>query len=172
MTYSSTRGFSLAPVTAGNGVLGTSTLPFYNLYLSHCIYYTSPPTGSGTAVYINSNGAIVKYSSDRRLKNSIAEVTNDELNPERLYDLPIWQYKYNADTLEVGDDLCDKDVIGFMADEVDKYYPRACAYDKDGIPTSWNPNVMIPAMLQLIKNQKAEIDELTKCVKQLVSIIS
>lgn len=172
MTYSSTRGFSLAPVTAGNGVLGTSTLPFYNLYLSHCIYYTSPPTGSGTAVYINSNGAIVKYSSDRRLKNSIAEVTNDELNPERLYDLPIWQYKYNADALEDGDDLYGKDVIGFMADEVCKIYPRACAYDKDGIPTSWNPNVMIPAMLQLIKNQKAEIDELSKCVKQLISIIS
>lgn len=172
MTYSSTRGFSLAPVTAGTGTLGTSDLPFYNLYLSHCVYYTSPPTGSGTAVYINSNGALVKYSSDRRLKNSIVEVTNDELNPKRLYDLPIWQYKYNADTLEANDDLYDKDVIGFMADEVDKCYPRACAYDKDGTPTSWNPNVMIPAMLQLIKDQKKEIDELSKGMKQLVSIIS
>lgn len=172
MTYSSTHGFSLAPVTAGKGLLGTTDLPFYNLYLSHCVYYTNPPTGSGTAVYINSSGALVKYSSDRRLKNSIMAVTNDELNPERLYDLPIWQYKYNADVLEDGDDLCNRDVIGFMADEVASIYPRACAYDKDGTPTSWNPNVIIPAMLQLIKDQKKEIDELSKCMKQLISIIS
>lgn len=144
----------------GNIDLGSSAYPFYNAYLSHCVYYTDPPSGGGTAVYINSNGALVKYSSDRRLKNSIAEVTNDELNPERLYELPIWQYKYNDDVLEDGDDLKDKTVIGFMADEVASIYPRACAYDKDGTPTSWNPNVMIPAMLALIQKQKQEIEEL------------
>lgn len=145
---------------SGNVDLGSTAYPWYNLYLSHCVYYTDPPSGGGTAVYINNNGALVKYSSDRRLKNSIAEVTNDELNPERLYELPIWQYKYNDDVLEDGDDLKDKTVIGFMADEVASIYPRACAYDKDGTPTSWNPNVMIPAMLALIQKQKQEIEEL------------
>ena len=144
----------------GNVNLGSEAYPWYNLYLSHCVYYTDPPSGGGTAVYINSNGALVKYSSDRRLKNSIAEVTNDELNPERLYELPIWQYKYNDDVLEDGDDLKGETVIGFIADEVASIYPRACAYDKDGVPTSWNPNVMIPAMLALIQKQKQEIEEL------------
>lgn len=144
----------------GNIDLGSSAYPFYSAYLSHCVYYTDPPSGGGTAVYINSNGALVKYSSDRRLKNSIEAVTSDELNPERLYELPIWQYKYNDDVLEDGDDLKDKTVIGFMADEVASIYPRACAYDKDGMPTSWNPNVMIPAMLALIQKQKQEIEEL------------
>lgn len=145
---------------SGNVDLGSTAYPWYNLYLSHCVYYTDPPSGGGTAIYINSNGALVKYSSDRRLKNSIEAVTNDELNPERLYELPIWQYKYNDDVLEDGDDLKDKTVIGFMADEVASVYPRACAYDKDGMPTSWNPNVMIPAMLALIQKQKQEIEEL------------
>ena len=145
---------------SGNVDLGSTAYPWYNLYLSHCVYYTDPPSGGGTAVYINSNGALVKYSSDRRLKNSIEAVTNDELNPERLYELPIWQYKYNDDVLEDGDDLKDKTVIGFMADEVASVYPRACACDRDGMPTSWNPNVMIPAMLALIQKQKQEIEEL------------
>ena len=145
---------------SGNVDLGSTAYPWYNLYLSHCVYYTDPPSGGGTAVYINSNGALVKYSSDRRLKNSIEAVANDELNPERLYELPIWQYKYNSDVLEDGDDLKDKTVIGFMADEVASVYPRACAYDRDGMPTSWNPNVMIPAMLALIQKQKQEIEEL------------
>lgn len=144
----------------GNIDLGSSAYPFYNAYLSHCVYYTDPPSGGGTAIYINSNGALVKYSSDRRLKNNIEAVASDELNPERLYDLPIWQYKYNSDVLEDGDDLKGKTVIGFMADEVASVYPRACAYDKDGVPTSWNPNVMIPAMLALIQKQKQEIEEL------------
>ena len=144
----------------GNIDLGSSAYPFYNAYLSHCVYYTDPPSGGGTAVYINSNGALVKYSSDRRLKNSIEAVTSDELNPERLYELPIWQYKYNDDVLEDGDDLKGETVIGFIADEVASIYPRACAYDKDGVPTSWNPNVMIPAMLALIQKQKQEIEEL------------
>lgn len=145
---------------SGNVDLGSTAYPWYNLYLSHCVYYTDPPSGGGTAVYINSNGALVKYSSDRRLKNSIEAVTSDELNPERLYELPIWQYKYNDNVLEDGDDLKGKTVIGFMADEVASVYPRACAYDKDGVPTSWNPNVMIPAMLALIQKQKQEIEEL------------
>lgn len=144
----------------GNIDLGSSAYPFYNAYLSHCVYYTDPPSGGGTAVYINNNGALVKYSSDRRLKNSIEAVTSDELNPERLYELPIWQYKYNDDVLEDGDDLKGEIVIGFMADEVASIYPRACAYDKGGTPTSWNPNVMIPAMLALIQKQKQEIEEL------------
>lgn len=147
-------------LATGNVNLGSEAYPWYNLYLSHCVYYTDPPSGGGTAIYINSNGALVKYSSDRRLKNSIEAVTSDELNPERLYELPIWQYKYNDDVLEDGDDLKDKTVIGFMADEVASIYPRACAYDKDGVPTSWNPNVMIPAMLALIQKQKQEIEEL------------
>ena len=145
---------------SGDVDLGSTAYPWYNLYLSHCVYYTDPPSGGGTAVYINSNGAIVKYSSDRRLKNSIEAVASDELNPERLYDLPIWQYKYNDDVLEDGDDLKNKTVIGFMADEVASIYPRACACDSDGTPTSWNPNVMIPAMLALIQKQKQEIEEL------------
>lgn len=145
---------------SGNVDLGSTAYPWYNLYLSHCVYYTDPPSGGGTAVYINSNGALVKYSSDRRLKNSIEAVTSHELNPERLYELPIWQYKYNDDVLEDGDDLKGETVIGFMANEVASVYPRACAYDKDGVPTSWNPNVMIPAMLALIQKQKQEIEEL------------
>ena len=145
---------------SGNVDLGSTAYPWYNLYLSHCVYYTDPPSGGGTAVYINNNGALVKYSSDRRLKNSIEAVANDELNPEHLYELPIWQYKYNDDVLEDGDDLKGETVIGFMADEVASVYPRACAYDKDGVPTSWNPNVMIPAMLALIQKQKQEIEEL------------
>lgn len=145
---------------AGNVNLGSSDYPWYNLYLSHCVYYTNPPTGSGTAVYINSNGAIIKYSSDRKIKNSIEEVTDDVLNPKRLYDLPIWQYKYNNDAIEKGDDLYGKTVIGLMADEVEEIYPRAAAHDQYGRATSWNPNVMIPAMLALIQEQKKELTDL------------
>ena len=152
---------------SGNVDLGSTAYPWYNLYLSHCVYYTDPPSGGGTAVYINNNGALVKYSSDRRLKNSIEAVASDELNPERLYELPIWQYKYNSDVLEDGDDLKDKTVIGFMADEVASIYPRACACDSDGTPTSWNPNIIIPAMLALIKDHRKQIDELSRKIKEL-----
>lgn len=163
------KGTAIRPKAdnTSNVNIGSSTYPFYNLYLSHCVYYTSPPTGSGTAVYINSNGAIVKYSSDRRLKNSINPVTDEMLDPNRLYNLPIYQYKYNQDVMEVGDDLYDKTVIGFMADEVEKVYPAACAHDTDGTPTSWNPNVMIPALLSLVQEQKKEIVKLNEKIENI-----
>ena len=62
------------------------------------------------------------------------------------------------------DQRYDKDVIGFIAEDIYEKYPIAadCSIDDDGgtIVNDWNFRYMVPAMLKLIQDQKREIDAL------------
>lgn len=80
-----------------------------------------------------------------------------ELDPRKLYELPVRAFKYNLDYLSTDDDRYDVLIPGFIAEEVDEFYPLAADYEpKIGIHT-WNDRMLIPAMMALIQDLHKEI---------------
>ena len=106
-------------------------------------------------------------SSSERYKHDIIDLTNDDLLPEKLYDLKVRQFKYNYAYLDENDVRSNEDVPGFIAEELFELYPIAVDLDDYGRPDDWNDRYIIPPMLALIQQQKKEIDTLTEKVSEL-----
>lgn len=127
---------------------------------------------SATPLYISPTSGIVcdVPSSSRRYKNSIQAVDEEMLLPEKLYSLPVRQYKWNEGHF-MEDDGCNYDAnhIGFIAEEVAEFYPYA-AVMKNGVIETWDAQKMIAPMLQLIQDQKNMIDDLTERVEALEGV--
>ena len=132
------------------------------------IYLTDPGTASSVAVYRSTNSGILGIpSSSRRYKNSIADVTEETLKPERLYDLPVRQFKWNDGHFGEEEKYDYNTVnIGFIAEEVAEIYPFAAVVMNEKIET-WEARNLLPPMLALIQQQKKDIDELKKKVEAL-----
>lgn len=105
-------------------------------------------------------------SSSRRYKEDIADLTDSELDADRLYDLRAVQFRYKDDYLESTDPRYGKLVSGFIAEEVEEAYPIAVQYE-DEMPEDWEPKFIIPPMLKLIQDQKKKIDELEQRLEML-----
>ena len=155
-------------ITAQNNIVfyaGTShDQCFASIYDSGKRYFQSKPiydrtTSSGTAVRVNSNGTLYRYSSSSmRYKEKITCQLSEELNPERLYDLNVWQYKYREGHLDKGDQRYGKTHIGLLAEDVKQHYPIAANYNEDGDVEDWSERYLIPPMLKLIQMQHEEIE--------------
>lgn len=120
---------------------------------------------SGSAVgtlSIGANAKVYSSGSSKRWKTNITSDLSSNLIPEKLYGLPVVQFEFNEEHKKLS--LIDGIQIGVIAEDVDKIYPNACLYDKDGNPANWNERIMIPAMLKLIQDQKKQIDALGKRV--------
>lgn len=111
-------------------------------------------------VYVNANGRFVRSaSSSEKYKKDITENISEELKPENLYFVPVKMFKYKDDYISKEDEKYGKDVIGFIVEDMEKYYPAAVQY-VNGVPEMWNANILIPAMLQLIQKQNERIKRL------------
>lgn len=116
---------------------------------------------SGTVpLVVNTSGVITATTSSERYKENIITELDDVLNPHKLYDLPVVQYNYKNKFKDK--ELVEGTQIGITAEGVHKHYPNACIYNEKGEPESWQDRIMIPAMLKLIQEQKAQIDCLEK----------
>ena len=137
---------------------------FASIYDSGKRYFQSKPiydrtTSSGTAVRVNSNGTLYRYSSSSmRYKKEITCQLSEELNPERLYDLNVWQYKYREGHLDKDDQRYGMTHIGLLAEDVKHHYPIAANYNEDGDVEDWSERYLIPPMLKLIQMQHEEIE--------------
>lgn len=168
---------SMALAASGSDALirAASTLDIYTSGYAARIYMTSTgititgkvsipaaynTTQSGAAnVIVNSGGLLVRStSSSRRYKEDITEELGD-LDPDVLYDLKVVKFKFKDGYISEDDERYGKDVIGFIAEDVDELYPIAVRHE-DGKAEMWESNYIIPAMMKLIQNQKKEIDEL------------
>lgn len=115
---------------------------------------------SSANVHIDSSGQFYRStSSSQRYKTDIQNIQSEDLKPEKLYDLPVREFKYKDGYLSEEDRCIDTFVPGFIAEEVAEVYPIACEYDGDK-PENWNIRFIVPAMLKLIQDQKKEIDAL------------
>ena len=104
--------------------------------------------------------------SSKRFKVEISPVKNPEIDPQRLYDIDVVQFKFKEGYLHEGDIREGKDIIGFIAEQVDEVFP--IAVDRaNGFAENWNDRYIIPPMLALIQRQKKMIDELTARVNTL-----
>lgn len=121
-------------------------------------------TTSKPNVFAYNAGRLIRSTntSSRRFKDDIKPLENDDLNPDKLYDIGIYQFKYRQDYLSNQKDTrYRKDLIGFIAEEIFEKYPIAADYeiDKDGkvVVNAWNEQYLIPAMLKLIQDQHMQL---------------
>lgn len=105
-------------------------------------------------------------SSSKRYKKNITETIEDKLDPERLYDLPVKQFKYKEGYLSQESKRHNENILGFIVEDLQEIYECAVEYNEDETPEMWNYKVMIPAMLKLIQKQHKEIEELKSIVKK------
>lgn len=130
-------------------------------------YLLNNTSSSGSQLRLAESGEIVKFaSSSKKYKHHITPEISEELNPHRLYSLPVIQFKYNDDYLSRDDQRCGKDIIGFLAEDVYETYPIACNL-KEGKPEVPEYNMLIAPMLKLIQEQHEEIENL----KQRVAVL-
>lgn len=116
-------------------------------------------TSNASNVYVNSVGEFYRAaSSSERYKTDITEEITKELDPRHLYDVPIKVFKYKDGYLSKSDDKNEKEVIGFIVEDLEKIYPAAVQY-VEGKPEMWNANILIPAMMKLIQDLNAKLKE-------------
>ncbi len=163
--------------SSGHITIGTSVDISGNITINGLItsnYNITARTTAASNCYIDTLGHIFKTSttSSRKFKDDITTRLIDVLNPDKLYDLPVVQFKYKKDYFTTKEDIrYRKDMIGFIAEDIYEIYPIAADYhyDESGdvVIDGWNDKYIIPAMLKLIQEQKKEIDLLKKSVSNL-----
>ena len=139
--------------------------------------FTTAYTGSGNAVWVaDASSNPTSYglksskalSSSRTIKHDIKPLEDEHLKAENLYDINIYQAKYNADVIAEDDCRYLKDIPMFIIEEMDETYPIAITKPMDDVKSwNWEPAYMIPPMLKLIQDQKKQIDELEKRLQKL-----
>lgn len=131
-----------------------------NGYSGRLTFSDTTNGSTGQLYYKTYNGVsvITTSHSSRKIKHDIKDVCNADLDPRKLYDLKVVQFKFN--NLESSDPLYEKDVIGLIAEDVAETYPLGAEYDENGNPTSWWDRYLIPPMLYLIQEQHTEIESL------------
>lgn len=100
-------------------------------------------------------------SSSERYKNSIAPIKDTMLDPHKLLNLNVKQFRYNADATLQYDDMKGELLPGFIAEEVARVYPSAVVHDYKGRIETWDERRIIPGMLALIQELYHKIERLT-----------
>lgn len=129
-------------------------------------YSTDPYTVSSGSQAVFSGDNIAKLSSSsKRYKDIVAKVKSKDV--EHLYNIQPVIAKYKDGYLKTTDERNEISYIMFIAEDVEKYFPEAVDHDLDGNPETWNAQVMIPAMFQMIKSQKEEIELLKEEISRI-----
>lgn len=132
--------------------------------------YNNLTTSNIPNMQIGSNGQIRRSTntSTRKHKTEIKNLTDKELNPEKLYDLEIKQFKYKKEYQpSEKDNRYNKTLVGFIAEDVEKIYPIATDYDENKEIENWNERYIIPPMLKLIQDQHKQIGKMQEEIEKL-----
>lgn len=115
------------------------------------------------------DGKHVAYqsTSSKRYKHDIKYALEDDLNPEKLYELPVAQFVYNEEVPLQYNDMEGQTIPGIIAEDVEDIYPSAVIHDSDGKVESWDERRIIPPMLALIQKQNEQIKMLENRVSAL-----
>ncbi len=107
--------------------------------------------------YYNDVEIATESSSSIRYKHDIKPIEEDtDLDPHRLLDLRVVQFKWNNDHPLQHEDMRERTVPGIIAEDVEEIYPSAVIH-KDGKVESWDERRLIPGMLALIQEQDKKI---------------
>nr|DAO70495.1 MAG TPA: endosialidase chaperone [Caudoviricetes sp.] len=128
-------------------------------------YANTVPDASN--VYISSKANFRRSSSSsRRYKKDITEKLEERLDPQKLYDLPVVQFKYKEGYLNKDDRRYNENILGFIAEDIAEIYESAAQYNDDGSVEMWNYKVIVPALLKLIQEIHEDVEELKKKAKE------
>ena len=119
---------------------------------------------SGRSVKITDTGLVNTNSSSLKYKHDITYSIKEELNPQKLYDLKIAQFKFNDEHIEGYNK--GRDLIGIIAEDIDEIYHIGAYHESDGTPEDWDERILIPAMLKLIQEQHEEIEKIKLQLEQ------
>jgi hypothetical protein len=160
-TINSTGNIAVTPAAS------SSTLDL-NSYVRMSDVYNRTSTSAANWLIASNPLAYVYRStaSSQRWKNNIQDLGED-LDANKLLDLPVHQFKFNNDYLGENDQRYDIFVPGFIAEEVAEIYPIAAEKDEEGLPSDWNSRLLIPPMLKLIQDQANKIQELELRISNL-----
>lgn len=125
-------------------------------------------TGGNKLIYKNT---IVLYdtSSSIRYKNVKRNLNNEDV--DRLYNIQPVLAVYKEEYLIENDERYGVAYPMFIAENVDDYFPEAVNHNEDGSAENWNERIIIPAMFQMIKSQKSQIDQMQKQIDELKEMI-
>lgn len=131
---------------------------------TYASYVKNTASSSHTAnMYSDSNNKMYycPKGSSRRFKTDIEPVKNENLDPRRLYDVDVVQFKYKPSFYGLPDGTPMNTVIGFIAEDIEEKYPCATEYDENtGSVNNWLEQYIVPPMLALIQEQHKEIEQL------------
>lgn len=154
--------------------LGSASNMFQNLYLAGSIKSLgawNSSISSGSSVYVNKDGIMRKYvasSSSMSIKNHIKEITYNDA--KSLLNSRIYSFRYNPEMYSL-DEISEskKDRYGFILEDLEKTFPMAVEHDKDGLPTSWCLQIVVPTHLAITKEHEIKITEHEREIEQLKS---
>lgn len=161
------------PENDGNRVLMKDSEVMFGGSSATGVYMASPNTSSSaigaTFEYLdspwNAYRLFLGTGSSIRFKEVIRDMTEDDL--EEIYKIQPVIAMYKEDYLRKEDERYRVPHPMFIAEDVAEHFPEAADHEKDGEVLNWNYRVMIPAMFQMLKSQKEEIDLLKIRIKEL-----
>ncbi len=137
-----------------NGLALNSTLTLNNVGRLSGLRFLGLSAGSGV-VYAAAD-------SSKRYKDVLKEMTHEDA--KLIYGItPVWA-RYKSGYLSEDD---ERNGVGFpmlIAEDVDAHLPYAADHNLDGTVENWNHRVIIPYMIQALKEQKKDIDELKSMI--------
>lgn len=180
-TYSTNGGSSFVPgfsLTTSSAIVNHGTEARLgnasnNFSIKGSTLYIKPnqsDTGLTANLYIDPSTYEVwriRSGSSRKIKKDISPIKDKELDPSRLYDAEVVQFKYKDEKLDKSDSNLGRNLPGFIVEDLEKVYPTAItkANPEESETWDWNPIRIIPAMLKLIQDQHKDIEELKRRFK-------
>lgn len=145
---------------------------FKTRFWTPAVMYNLSHVTSGGHIVFARDGQTLAYlaSSSKKYKDHIRDLTDEEA--EKLLNARVVWFKYKENYLNENDPMKGKEIPGFYAEEVEEISPVLIQYNDKNEAEDWNYRTMIPLMMQLIKKQSKEIDDLKKSIEDLKSLIS
>lgn len=132
-------------------------------------------TGSGTGLVLTplsmTGGGFVfkKASSSKRYKKHLSFM--EESDVKNLYDLRPVFFEYKEGYLMESDPDNKRKIPGFYAELVEKYFPDAVRYNEKGQVEDWDPKKLLPAVFELVRLQKQQLDSQQETINNLIGRI-
>lgn len=130
------------------------------------IYAQNQTTSSPNVTLLEEGNNTYKFrvyrsaSSSKRYKNILRDMTNEDV--KSLYSIQPVLAEFKEDYISKTDERYHVPHPMFIAEDVEKYFPEAADHNGDGSVENWNIRIMVPAIFQMIKDLKAEIEELKR----------
>ena len=146
-----------------------TTTATQRLYASGDVEFTGLGTDwGGRYASFDSSGNLTSYSSSRRYKENIENLSIDT---SKIFDLTTRQFKYKDYTKIIHGDEEDPDEeetitvvgptsFGLIAEEVNEHIPELVAFNNDGEPDAVNYPLISILLLEEMRKLKARIEVL------------